>query len=736
MSAQVGSHNGTPTLFLDGQPAFAGYMWTSVPDLEDYPAADIVRRFSEAGVHLYAFDVGTQSSKEWCGPGPGRDSPFDFSLTEARLRRMIDVDPAARFHFRVHLDQYDAWWRETYPEECELGSNGTRASASFASVVWRDQAMAFLRAYIGHLESVGLADRVVAYQTGAGGTGEWVKGECSMASECGDYSQPMRRYFQSWLHGRYGGEVSALRKAWNNPNLTFETAGVPTATSQLTTTHFLFRDPRQEQAVIDYYTALAELCADLLIDFHRTVKEASGGTALAGAFYGYLLELAWNSAFFGGGTESEYSTTQRCGHLGLGKVLRSPYTDFIVSPYSYGFRGIGGHGCSMPPSESMRLHGKLYLFEEDSRTHLNPHDGNYGGVTTLSDSIAVLKRNFAEVLTRGQGIWWLGNPPPHPHLDPNVEPAFRPLLKQFQEIGNFGLHLNLKPSAEIAVLLDDESFFYETVRNDIDLPLIFQQRLWGLPRLGAPADYYLLQDLLEGRLPPYKLYIFLNPFRLDQSRRQALAREIQRDGRVALWLYAPGYIKDEPSLDNMTEVTGFQFGMGENPWGPMIHITDFTHPITERLPQDIQWGTNNRLGPVFHLEDSEARVLGEVVYSVGRGRPGIGVKTFPEWTSVYVAAPNIPAPVLRGLAHFAGVHLYSDAGDALYVAPQLLGVHTVSGGQRTFNLPRTVEVVFDLFEHRWIAHHTHGFTVTLPPRSTTLYYTGDAETLKKVVRGA
>lgn len=517
------------------------------------------------------------------------------------------------------------------------------------------------------------------------------------------------------------------------PEYTYFRSSTPFSSYSARTSQFT---PRRLYTVTDEVpvtTGMERMMGRIMTRPYNTVKEASGNQALAGAFFGYLLELAWNSAFFGGGTESEYSTTQRCGHLGLGKVLRSPYTDFIVSPYSYGYRGIGGHGCSMPPSESMRVHGKLYLFEEDSRTHLNPHDGTYGGVTTLSDSIAVLKRNFAEILTRGQGIWWLGNPPPHPHLDPNVEPAFRPLLKQFQEIGNFGLHLNLKPSAEIAVLLDDESFFYETVRNDIDLPLIFQQRLWGLPRLGAPADYYLLQDLLEGRLPPYKLYLFLNPFRLDQRRRQALAREIQRDGRVALWLYAPGYIKDEPSLDNMTEVTGFQFGMGENPWGPMIHITDFTHPITERLPQDIQWGTNSRLGPVFHLEDSDARILGEVVYSQGRGRPGMGVKTFPEWTSVYVAAPNLPAPVLRGLAHFAGVHLYSDAGDSLYVAPQLLGVHTVSGGERTFDLPGIVEVVFDLFEHRWIAHHTHRFTVTLPPRSTTLYYTGDAETLKRLV---
>ena len=43
---------------------------------------------------------------------------------------------------------------------------------------------------------------------------------------------------------------------------------------------------------------LADLCADLVIDFCSTLKAATQGQALAGAFFGYLMELVWNSAFF------------------------------------------------------------------------------------------------------------------------------------------------------------------------------------------------------------------------------------------------------------------------------------------------------------------------------------------------------------------------------------------------------------------------------------------------------
>ena len=59
-----------------------------------------------------------------------------------------------------------------------------------------------------------------------------------------------------------------------------------------------------------------------------------------------------------------------------------------------------------------------------------------------------------------------------------------------------------------------------------------------------------------------------------------------------------------------------------------MHVTDFTHPITRGLPQDLFWGTTRPIGPLFHLKDPEAVMLGEVVYTLGRCKPGFGMKTF------------------------------------------------------------------------------------------------------------
>jgi hypothetical protein len=536
---------------------------------------------------------------------------------------------------------------------------------------------------------------------------------------CGDYSEPMRPAFRQWLTRRYGDD-SGLRAAWGDANAMIAAAEVPSAAEQLENRNGTFRDAKREARTIDYFRCLADLSADAVIDFCRTVKQAAGPDKLAGAFYGYLMELAWNGGFFAERADSIYTTYQRSGHIGLRRVLAAPEVDFLVSPYSYGFRGIGGDGPSMVPAESARLHGKLVLIEDDTRTHIGT-DHNYGQATDLAKSIAILRRNFAQAMTRGQGMWWASW-----QVDATREPGFQPVLRDFERIGNLLVETDRTPASEVAVLLDDESLLYESCLENFDVPGIFQQKLWGLAHTGAPFDTYLLDDLVEGRVPPYRLYVFLNAFRVDAGRREKLARQLRRDGRVALWIYAPGYA-GEAGLESMRELTGFRFGRGERPWGPLVHLTAFDHAITRGLPQDLTWGTSAKLSPPFYIDDPEPTVLGEVVYSQGNCKPGFVVRGFGEWTSVYSAAPAVPAPVLRSLARFAGVHLYEEAGDNVYASRNLVGIHTAGGGPRTVRLRARAQEVVDVFARRTVARDAERFDVVLPPASTALYYTGTRE---------
>jgi hypothetical protein len=723
MNIELRNYRGTPQVFLDGKPIFYASMWGTPPKDDGYKEAHLASAFGDIGVHIFAFDIGGRH--EWRPPAEkGGPIIIDFSTFEKRLQSVIDADPDARFHFRIHFEVPE-WWTEYYPNECEIDSSGERRKQSFASELWREQVNSYLAQLIAKVDEIGMRDRVYAYQTGAGSSSEWVKGETSMGEACGDYSQPMRRHFRRWLRNKYSDDASSLCKAWGDTKITFDTVEVPTREEQIPEGHDTFRDPRKECKVVDYYKCLADLCAELIIDFNETVKKESKNKVLSGAFYGYLTELAWNRCFFGVDTDAEYSTVQRCGHLGLRKVLESPDVDFLVSPCSYGFRGIGGAGAPMLPTETLRNNGKLYIFEEDSRTMTAGKDHNYGRVYTAADSIAVMKRNFTDVIIRGMGIWWLGH-----YQDLTVVPEYKPVLSRFQEIGDFALQLGRKPQAEIAVLLDDRSFFYERDKNTLDLPLIFQQRLWGLARTGAPYDLYLADDYLDRVEKSYKFVIFLNAFMVSEERKQTIRRRLEADSATALWIYAPAYIADAgTSLEGMESLTGFRFEQCGHPWGPMINILDFEHPITRDLPQDFFWGTNSILSPVFFLNDDSADILGQVVYSLGGCKPGFAVKDMGGWKSVYSAAPNLPAPVLRGIADYAGVHLYSKEGDVLYALDELLAVHTVKGGSRTFRLPRKAEAVYDLFEKKLIAENADVFNVDLDKASSSLFFTGEKKLL-------
>jgi hypothetical protein len=129
------------------------------------------------------------------------------------------------------------------------------------------------------------------------------------------------------------------------------------------------------------------------------------------------------------------------------------------------------------------------------------------------------------------------------------------------------------------------------------------------------------------------------------------------------------------------------------------------------------------------VDDPDATELGQVITQMSRSQTGLALKEFADWRSVYCATPNIPAPVLRGIARYAGVHLYNECGDVLHATPELLSVHTTGGGPRRFRLPRQAEVVYDLFEMREVARDVREFEVTLQPASTALYYTGIARAL-------
>ena len=720
-TASVRPHNGAPTLFIDDQPVFGAVHWSpDPPPSGDWFAEPFVRQFADAGVHLIHCQAGTR------GPGPEWDDPdergntYYFERLLPRLRRLLEIDPDAYIILRVHLEMCLPWWQQRYPEELEVWGNGQTENQSYASPVWRRQGGDFLEKLVQYLRSVPEGERVIGYQPAAGQTGEWVK-ESAMEGHASDYSAPMRAYFQNWLRQKYA-DLNDLRLAWKDGRAMFHTVDVPTPEEQEAADLYHFRDPAQGCKVVDYFECVADLVADCIDFFCGKVKQASGGEALAGVFYGYVTELTWSNGFFHQRQDMVHPAYQRSGHLGLAKVLASPHVDFMASPYSYGFRGVGGDGVFMTLTESVRLHGKLWFNEEDTRTYKFPPDSGYGVAKDVRESVSVLTRNFSIGLEHSTAAWWAdwASPGRGPYDDPDILSA----LAKFVDIGTKSLACpDRSPCADLAVIVDERSFLYERLIRTLDWPLVFRQRHWGFSRIGAPHDLYLLDDL--DQLPKsYRCYLFLNAFHISTAQRQIIRERICRDNALVVWMYMNGAIDRDLSPENMSALTGMRVRWDMTAWSLNMLVTGFDHPITRDLPANTAWGTDEHLGPIPYVDDLEAQTLGTLVSVRGNSLPGMCVKPMDGWTSLYIGAPNVPSNVLRAILESAGGHIFSRSDDVLHAGRDFVSLHTLKGEDKTLHLPRRTDV-WDVMADRQIAADADNFTDRLESGDTRIYYYGE-----------
>src|SRR5260221_14348474 len=94
-------------------------------------------------------------------------------------------------------------------------------------------------------------------------------------------------------------------------------------------------------------------------------------------------------------------------HLALKHVLESPYVDYIGSMLDNASPGRDGCGWSFGPlADSARVHGKVYVAEDESRTWLNPrYEKEFGHIPstrTLEEEVNYLQRNFACAVAHGE----------------------------------------------------------------------------------------------------------------------------------------------------------------------------------------------------------------------------------------------------------------------------------------------------------------------------------------------
>lgn len=719
--SEIKEHNGVPTLFINGEPNAGMTYMTYNPKEKHY------RQFGEIGVNLASFQSTPNLNLYWHDPTVwvSRDS-FNFSLLDEEMEMIVRANPNVWIFPRVYVWSPE-WWDKENPDELMVYQDGTTerpeqhgsgggwktAHPSWSSEKWRKDSAYCLRKFIEHIRSQPYGERVIGYHIASGGTEEWVY--WNFGTDFLDYSMPGTEAFRKWLKKKYSTD-KALQKAWRNNLVTLETAVVPFSENRINTDLIFFRDPQRSQHVIDYYFFHSEIVAETIAYLSQVAKEATGGTQLVGAFYGYNLELMY---------WAEYGLVN-CGHLALGKLLDCPYVDFFTSPSSYALRNIGdGHSTFNTEIESIKLHGKLWFDENDYRTHLCPPNAGYGRTSDLRASEAIQLRQLSNEIISGAAAWWFDMGAGWYDEEPFME-----ILNKLNKIGENSINFDRSSTAEIAVVLDEHSLIYTELSSRFTIHLLSQQRL-QIARLGAPVDYILLDDI--GKARDYKMYIFLDAFRVTPEQKKEIDRLKQRGAKTFVWLYAPGFIGEGLDVKNSENLTGIKINYTKDEKVLNVTLTEKGLSVLSIDDKNVSYGMShdggivhfepapeNVVGPVFYGDDPDAEVLGILE---ANNKPGLVRKEVNGIEAYYSAAPNITTSVLQGIAENAGVHIYTRENDAFHANSSFISLHTNKAGQRKIQFPQPTDV-YDVYNEKIIAENANEITVHLPEQHTILYFLG------------
>jgi hypothetical protein len=323
----------------------------------------------------------------------------------SKARDIMDVWPDVLFFPRLQLEA-PSWWARRYPDDVAWRDDGNgewapldsrkHARPSWASKVWREQTCSALAKYIEHVLGSDYGHRFVGYHLASGTSAEWM----AFGSNEGalvDYSPAGREAWRRWLRETYGDDVAALRDAWNDRAVEFDTAPLPSARERLAFDGQWLMEPDGARSVIDYSHFYADLTVETISLLARTVKDLTNRRAFVGVFYGYVLQLC-----------NEHRQ-QNAGHMAIRELLDCPDVDFLASPSHYGNRRIGeGSSSFMSVTESVRSHGKLWYNENDFMSPLGPRGAEDSKAETVEAYVEVQKACYASVLCGGVSQWLLG----------------------------------------------------------------------------------------------------------------------------------------------------------------------------------------------------------------------------------------------------------------------------------------------------------------------------------------
>jgi hypothetical protein len=722
-SATIENLMGVPTFKVDSNFTTAGTFSHCNPD----PGKTPIAAFAQIGTIIQ--DFSGYSTKGWLKVDPNKG---DYCDADRRISWVLQNDPNVLLMPWIDVVS-PGWWvnDSSNQNELEMVDSGSGATythsngskyASIASDKWRQDMAYALEKYLEYCYRWGYMKNIVGFKFGDIGVGGENLWRTAHSSYLGGYGVRTKEAFRNWLRVHYNNDVSALRAAWNNSTVTFETATTPTRSQRTASSSATFRTETTSNvglSVVDFDLFWNDLVVDTMDYFAGVIKRKTNNTKLVGGFYCYMYEWQGNP---------------EDGHQALRKYNQSKNLDFVWQTASYSSRGyITGGDLFRGPLLSNILHGKPWLNSNDTATFMvtgGDHTNDlYGWTNTIEKNRRMFLRSAGfNICTGGQLQEWFSLTDGWYNNQDMINTAVAPINALYGRSKNYDRSSN----SQILVVSDEVSCSYtpwSSGSNALLQSSIYTPQIY-LTQMGAPTDHILLDDI--SILPDpnqYKLVIFLNCWNMTTAQR-TLVKNLESNNRTLLFCYGQGYFNGSSSTAaNIQDVTGMTMyvNSSDTKASSKVYVKNGTHAISSEIYSKgiTSFGPGTSICKTIYVNDNTATILGG--NSSGGTNKYMAIKEFTTpvaWKSIYCTTAEMTAPVLRAVARHAGVHIYNENNDTFYANKCFVNIHPnhaeATQQSRTITFPVAVDV-YDAITDTLLQPNTTSYTRSYYGGETMMY---------------
>jgi len=662
-----------------------------------------------------------------------KELSLDQQVSEA-----LAINPNAYFMVRFNADIPDKWAKK-HPDHLQASDKRTLDKPSYASRLAAEGKAESARHLIKYVESRPWSNRVLGYLT----FGD--EGTSHHAIEDGPFDQSgvSKLEFAKYVKEKYSTEEN-LRKAWNNPNVSFSTLQVPTneewVEAKKSWKHW--PEPHAQKRYHDYFECYSKMLEfqqeSLLSAIQQSASQSSFNAmdALKQPMFGWLIVDAFNGSNLG----MEYQNILLgSGSIGVGRILDNPAINALVTPADYTARSCGFGWEPEGIGDAMVLRGKTILIEDDARSWAATYEkGTQGAWRNEQECRAGLMRNLAISASRGFIPYWMNVGAGNGYFN---DPVVMKVIKEQVPVRQELLTMPLKPTEHaIAMIIDDQSPLEEDFTAGFQNLSVLRQRTDHLALTGLPYRIYLFDDIKLDNFPKFRTYIFPNLFKLTPEKIALIREKLMRDGSVLIFGPGTGITDGETlSAKGASELLGFPLEMVDKEVSRRVLVYGGQHRALQDISGPEVYGDSYSYGPLLQpgdeLDKSGAVELGKatswwnnntaglVMKEFGKGAAGNGKpgqRGAGDYAVVFSMSVPIPANVLRSLALYGGCNPWSDLGDVVAANGNMVAVHSVKAGKRTIHLPKK-HTVIDAVSNKVIATQSASFTIAMQSPDTQVF---------------